>query len=89
MDNKVIIDTERCKGCGLCAEMCPKGCIVMSKESNKAGYFPAVFKGQGCSGCAVCAVVCTDAAIEVYKKTNIVSIEAGKKTDKSKKKELV
>jgi pyruvate ferredoxin oxidoreductase delta subunit len=29
---KVGIDLEYCKGCGVCAENCPKNCIEMEKE---------------------------------------------------------
>ncbi len=41
MAGKIIIDTERCKGCGLCVVVCLKNSIVTSKKSNKNGYFPA------------------------------------------------
>jgi len=65
MAGRIVIDIERCKGCGLCVTFCPKGSIVISAESNSKGYFPATPCGAGCNGCAVCAVVCPDAAIEV------------------------
>ncbi len=67
MAGKVIIDTERCKGCGLCVPVCPKGMLVISKRSNKHGYFPAETDSRGCTGCAACAVMCPDAVIEVYR----------------------
>jgi len=67
MAGKVIIDTERCKGCGLCVPVCPKGILVISKRSNKHGYFPAETDNVGCTGCAACAVICPDAAIEVHR----------------------
>lgn len=41
MAGKIIIDIERCKGCGLCVAVCPKSGIAISKKSNKSGYFPA------------------------------------------------
>ena len=41
MAGKIIIDVERCKGCGLCVIVCPKNCIEISDKSNKKGYFPA------------------------------------------------
>ncbi|MHC4286411.1 MAG: 4Fe-4S binding protein, partial [Planctomycetota bacterium] len=40
MAGKIIINTERCKGCGLCVAVCPKISIIISKKSNKSGYFP-------------------------------------------------
>jgi len=70
MAGKIIIDVERCKGCGLCVTVCPKNCIVISKMSNKSGYFPAQPKNPStaeCTGCAACAIICPDVAIEVFR----------------------
>ena len=83
MAGKIVIDTERCKGCGLCVAVCAKAGIVISKKPNKSGYFPAepvpsAVEGAAnsdsfdklttsCTGCAVCAIVCPDAAIEVFR----------------------
>lgn len=65
---KVVINEERCKGCELCINFCPKKQIYLSDEFNKKGYHPCAFRGTGeCTGCAVCAVMCPDVAIEVYK----------------------
>jgi 2-oxoglutarate ferredoxin oxidoreductase subunit delta len=78
MAGKIIINTERCKGCGLCVAVCPKSCIVISKKSNKSGYFPAEANNNECTGCAACAIICPDVAIEVFREDKLVS-------DKSKK----
>ena len=71
MAGKIIIDTERCKGCGLCVAACPKGCIVISEKSNKNGYFPAQANNNTCTGCAMCAVICPETIIEVQRDDNI------------------
>ena len=80
MAGKIIIDTERCKGCGLCVTVCPNSSIIISNRSNKAGYFPAQAVNSDCTGCAMCAIICPDAIIEVYRDDDI----EGEPTKKSK-----
>ncbi len=65
MAGKISIDTERCKGCGLCVMICPRKCILTARESNQNGYFPAQATNSGCIGCAQCAIVCPEGIIEV------------------------
>lgn len=63
----ITINSERCKGCGLCVSVCPKKIIEINKqERNKKGYYTAecVDKSQ-CIGCAMCAVMCPDCVITV------------------------
>jgi len=66
MAGKIIIDVEKCKGCGLCVSFCPRGSIVIGRKSNMKGYFTAEWDGSECTGCGICGIVCPDAAIEVY-----------------------
>ncbi len=64
----VKIDQERCKGCSLCAEFCPKGILSISNNLNMKGYFVIAISNEAeCTGCATCALVCPDVAIEVFK----------------------
>ena len=65
---RVEIDKERCKGCELCIEPCPKNVLEMSTKINSKGYFYAeAVRPDDCIGCALCAMCCPDVAIEVYK----------------------
>ena len=65
---KIVIDTEKCKGCTLCIRACPKKLIIMSDKFNKKGAHPAEFSGEkDCSGCGFCFMVCPDVVIEVWK----------------------
>jgi len=66
---KVTFREERCKGCGLCIEVCPKKIIVENHDRiNAKGYFPAeVVEMDKCIGCAFCATICPDCVITVEK----------------------
>ena len=65
----IVVDTERCKGCNLCAVACPKEVIAMSRKVNRFGYrYSEAVNPDACIVCASCAIVCPDACITVYKK---------------------
>lgn len=34
----IVIDIEKCKGCGLCVEVCPQDVIVLGNNVNAKGY---------------------------------------------------
>ncbi len=70
----------------MCVVVCPKSCIVISKKSNKNGYFPAQPINTDCTGCAACAIICPEVVIVVYRDdTNKIEIvtEPGKKSKAS------
>jgi len=65
MAGKVVINTERCKGCGLCVTVCPKHNIEIAPESNQSGYFPARIRNIECTACGRCAIICPEGIIEI------------------------
>ena len=66
----VSIDEKHCKGCLLCASVCPGALIRQSSRINDQGYKVAEVPEESmgaCLGCASCAIVCPDVAIRVWK----------------------
>ncbi|MDD3725979.1 MAG: 4Fe-4S binding protein [Candidatus Ratteibacteria bacterium] len=67
----VKVKKERCKGCGLCIDVCPQKVFCVSREFNKMGYHYIEPEGEGkgsCTGCQRCVMICPDVAIEILKK---------------------
>lgn len=66
---KVTFREERCKGCGLCVEACPKKIVMLdTSKLNAKGFHPAaVIEMDKCIGCAMCATMCPDLVIKVEK----------------------
>jgi 2-oxoglutarate ferredoxin oxidoreductase subunit delta len=64
----IVVDTERCKGCNLCAVACPLDILALAKEVNIKGYnYAKQVVDDKCTGCGSCAIVCPDGCISVYK----------------------
>jgi 2-oxoglutarate ferredoxin oxidoreductase subunit delta len=56
----VELDSEECKGCGLCVEACPPGVLRLAESLNRYGMHPAAYLGHGCTGCGICFFVCPE-----------------------------
>jgi 2-oxoglutarate ferredoxin oxidoreductase subunit delta len=62
----INIIKDRCKGCGFCAEYCPRDVLEMSEEYNAKGYHPPyVKKPDDCVECHLCEMLCPEFAIFV------------------------
>lgn len=61
----LIIEPERCKGCGFCVEFCPKDTLALSTtQFNAKGYsFAQAQKPEACIACGLCEMYCPDFAI--------------------------
>jgi 2-oxoglutarate ferredoxin oxidoreductase subunit delta len=68
---KVSIDTNECKGCGLCVDCCPPKALELQPDLNSYGVHPAHYTGEGCTGCGICFYCCPEpGAITVYRKAD-------------------
>ena len=77
MKYEYLIESDSCKGCGLCIDVCPKKVLAISQEVNSKGYFPIYQANpEDCVHCTTCCIMCPDAAISI--------VEAG---DRGKKAE--
>ncbi|MBF0102419.1 MAG: 4Fe-4S binding protein [Desulfobacterales bacterium] len=66
---KIEINTERCKGCGLCVTVCSQKRLFIGETINRSGYtvVQQTDDSDTCTGCAFCAQICPDVVFTVYK----------------------
>ena len=71
---KVFLIEERCKGCNLCVEFCPKGVLHESATFNKKGYHPPelieIAGEKECVACGYCTLICPEFAIYIEMEDN-------------------
>jgi len=62
------IAVDRCKGCGLCVAICPKGILELDGSTvNELGHHPIrLLDVASCTSCALCARICPDTVFAVY-----------------------
>lgn len=63
---QVYLIAERCKGCKVCVQFCPRQVLRISTQANSRGYhYPEVSEGkaQDCVHCEFCTLVCPEFAI--------------------------
>lgn len=67
--SRIVFIDDRCKGCLLCATVCPKNIIRKSDRFNRQGYQVAEAgdNAEECTGCAACGQICPDVAIRVFR----------------------
>ena len=63
---EIFLIPQRCKGCRLCIEFCPKIVLQESRQTNSKGYHLPEFKAgneKACVHCEFCTMVCPEFAI--------------------------
>jgi heterodisulfide reductase subunit A-like polyferredoxin len=59
----VVVDRERCRGCGRCLEVCPYQAVSFQKN-GAAGQWHSVVDQALCKGCGNCIAVCPSNAAD-------------------------
>lgn len=62
---KLKLNTERCKGCGYCVEVCPRGALSQKGRLNKKGYRIVDTDEEKCIQCGMCYRMCPDCVFEI------------------------
>jgi 2-oxoglutarate ferredoxin oxidoreductase subunit delta len=64
----LAIETDRCKGCELCIDVCPQHCLALDETVvNTLGHHPVeLTDADACTSCAICAKACPDVVFTVY-----------------------
>jgi len=65
-NNKVIINVDYCKGCGICVSVCPAKILKINED-----FKVEVIAEEKCMGCGICEVYCPDFAIIIKKEVKV------------------
>jgi Pyruvate/2-oxoacid:ferredoxin oxidoreductase delta subunit len=64
----VLIDTQRCDSCRMCAVFCPTGALSKTDEDNRYGV---IYRASICVRCRLCEQICPHAAITVGTRVSV------------------
>jgi electron transport complex, RnfABCDGE type, B subunit len=79
-----MVDEDRCTGCGVCAQACPKhGIVLMPKErsvyvtcrTTRRGRAVAAACRAGCIACGLCAGKCPEGAVTIQNNLPIIDYD--------------
>ena len=62
----IKLDFSRCKGCFICAGVCPKKVLIQSDVLGVKGFpIVQIDETKECIGCGACFKMCPDYCIEI------------------------
>lgn len=57
-NQRPVVDHEKCIACGMCARVCPEGCVFLVGEKVLQGKMFYENDLDYCKGCGICAHEC-------------------------------
>ena len=73
---KIVFDSEKCIGCGICVRDCPAEAILINKVGDK--LFEAEFHLDRCIYCAQCVDSCPKGALATSKEYELAELDRQK-----------
>ncbi len=76
-----VVNDEKCTGCGMCADICPKGVIeiipkgkptIVNCNSKEKGVSVTKACRAGCIGCGLCVKACEKGAVKIENNLAVV-----------------
>jgi NAD-dependent dihydropyrimidine dehydrogenase PreA subunit len=61
----IIVDIDKCTGCGKCYEVCPKGPRIWKIENQNGSRKASIIDEGYCINCSTCASFCPAHAIKI------------------------
>lgn len=66
---RIYVDSNLCKGCGICVEFCPRRVFKLKEDLSESGVHLAVAtEEEKCTLCHLCELYCPDFAIAVVER---------------------
>jgi 2-oxoglutarate ferredoxin oxidoreductase subunit delta len=79
---RVHVIDERCKGCAICVEFCPKDVLALAEHYNSKGYHPPrPIHPEDCVNCGLCELLCPEFAVYVESINGAPPDKTGEETD--------
>ena len=78
---ELILDKDRCAGCGTCGRVCPKDAVhrgpvgASLRLSDSVGLIPEVYDPNKCVMCGTCVVCCPFSALKLKIDGEILNLE--------------
>lgn len=77
---ELILDRDKCVGCGTCARVCPKEAITRgpigatSRFPTSEDIVPQVYDPNACVYCGTCVVMCPASALQLKKNGEVINL---------------